>query len=60
VQEEVVSDEISGSDELTEEELAAYGAKPKRKSVSWSEAALRILTDRKPTGAFMPDEDDDD
>ena len=51
----------SDSDELSDEELAAYGVdKPKRKSVSWSEAALRILTDRKPTGAFMPDEDDDD
>ena len=55
-----VEEDSEEDGELSEEELAGYGVdKQKRKSAFWSQAALRILTDRKPAEVFMPEDDED-
>ena len=51
-------------DELSEQELSAYGVKAKdsstqkKNSAFWSSTAMRILTDRQPQEAFFADDDD--
>lgn len=58
------NDSKSGrTDELTEQELGAYGVKAKdssnkKNSAFWSKTAMRILTDRQPQEAFFADDDD--
>ncbi len=46
------------NEQLSEDELRAYGVSSKKNSAFWSKAAMRILTDRQPQEAFFAEDDD--